>query len=225
MSEKSTLSVKLREKGKFSRKEDEVPAVLYGAKRESLPITLNRKDFFKLYKEAGESTLVELDIEGKKDKPAVLIYEVQKEPITGNILHVDFFEPNLKEEVEAEVPLNFIGEAPAVKSLSGTLVKNIYSVIVKALPEKLPHEIEVDVSKLETFDDVFYAKDLPVSSEVEVLQEDDAVIAMVTAPEDVDAELEKPIEEGEEPEVEGEEKEEESEEETEQNEEKKEETS
>ncbi len=195
------------------REKDKIPAVLYGAKRKNTPLLVDKKKFVKLYKEAGESTLVSLEIEGKKERPLVLIYDIQQDPVKGEIIHADFFEPNLKEEVEAEIPVVFVGESPAVKEKDGTLVKNIYEVVVRALPQNLPHELEVDVSVLEDFHDIIYLKDLKVPSDVKIIGSDDTVVAMVSAPEDVEAELEKPIEEGEEPEVVGKEEEKEAEDE------------
>ncbi len=203
MSDKKTLTVKKREKGEIIG-EEMIPAVLYGPKRESVLISINKRDFTKIYQSVGESSLIILKIEDNNEKISVLIYETQKKPITGEIIHVDFLEPNLKEKVEAEVALVFTGESPAVKAINGTLIKNFYTVNVKALPEKLPHEINVDVGKINTIEDVVCIKDLDVSSDVEIMHEKDAVVAMVSAPEDVEAELEKPIEEGEEPEVIGE---------------------
>ncbi len=186
-----------------------IPAVLYGAKKENIIFSVNKKDFLNLYSEVGENNLIDLEIEDNKKNLTVLIYETQIDPETREIIHVDFYEPNLKEEVEAEVPLDFFGSSLAVEEESGTLVKNAYSVIVKALPESLPSELKVDIGKLKTFDDVIYVKDIDLPENVQITQDPDAVIAMVSAPEDVETELEKPIEEEGEVEVVGEKKDEE----------------
>ncbi len=214
------ISVKKRDK-KEKGSDEYIPAVLYGPKTENALFSINKKEFAKLYKSAGESTLITLEVEESKERPLVLIYEVQKDPFKKDIIHVDFFKPNLKEEVEAEIPLVFIGESPAVKDLDGTLVKNMYSVNVKALPQNLPHEIEVDISALKTFDDAIYVKDLSVPENVTITQDSEWAVAMISTPENVEEELEKPIEDGEEVEVIGEkEKEEEAQEEEEKKEEK-----
>ncbi len=208
---KDKLLAKVRKKKEKSKNNDEIFGVVYGPKRESTPIFINKKEFIELYKNAGESTLINLEIKDAKKKAPVLIYDVQEDPYTREIIHVDFLEPNLKEKVEAEIPLEFEGEAPAVKDLDGTLIKNTYSVDVKALPDKLPHEIKVDVSILKTFDDAIYIKDLHVEEGVEILHEGDMTVALVSKPEDVEAELEKPITDEGEPEVVGEKEEEEEE--------------
>jgi large subunit ribosomal protein L25 len=92
------------------------------------------------------------------------------------------------------VPLVFEGEPPAVKELGGTLVKNILEVDVKALPEKLPHEIKVNVEKLKTFEDAVLIKDLEVPQGVEILKDPEETVALVTPIQDIEGDLEKPIE-------------------------------
>jgi large subunit ribosomal protein L25 len=209
---KKKISVKIRE-SKEKVSEEMMPVVFYGAKRKSTLLSVNKKEFANLYKEAGESTLITLEIEDRKEEPPVLIYDIQRNSLTGEIIHADFFEPNLKEEVEAEVPLVFVGEAPAVKDFDGTLVKNMHTLNVKALPQNLPHEIEVNIEKLKTLDDVIHIKDLKISKDVEILYDQEGVIVMISSPENVEEELEKPIEEEKEAEVVGEKEKEENKEE------------
>jgi large subunit ribosomal protein L25 len=217
---KKKISAKTRESGK-KVEENMMPVVLYGAKRKSTPLMVNKKEFVALYEEAGESTLINLEIDDKKEKPAVLVYEIQRDSLTGEIIHADFFEPNLKEEVEAEIPLVFVGDAPAVKDFDGTLVKNMHVVNVKALPQNLPHQIEVNIEGLKTLEDMIHIKDLQIPSDVEILHDKEGVVVMISRPENIEEELEKPIEEEKEVEVIG--QKEEKEEGEEQQEEKKEE--
>jgi large subunit ribosomal protein L25 len=101
----------------------------------------------------------------------------------------------LDEEITATVPLVFEGQALAVKDLGGTLVRNIHELEVKALPQNLPHEIKVDISKLKTFEDNILVKDLIIPKEVKILKTPDETIAFVSEPEKIEEELEKPIEE------------------------------
>ena len=125
----------------------------------------------------------------------VLVHQTQKDSFSGKFLHVDFYQPLLTEETEANIPLVFEGEAPAVKELGGTLVKNIQEVEVKALPQNLPREIKVNIEKLKTFEDSILIKDLIVSKDVEILKNSEETVALVTPQEKVEEELEKPIEE------------------------------
>jgi large subunit ribosomal protein L25 len=174
------------------REQNILPAVLYGPEIKNVNIKLNLKDFEKVYKEAGESSLISLNLEGKVY--SVLIHEVRLDPLKSTPLHVDFYQPILTEEVEAWVPLVFEGEAPAVKDLGGTLIKEVQEIEVSALPEKLPHEIKVDVSSLKTFEDEILVKDLKLPEGVSIDKEPEDIIALVTPPEK-EEEFEKPAEE------------------------------
>ncbi len=192
-----SLSAKIRKvkgkKVKSLRKEGVLPAVLYGPKIKTQNLEITLKEFEKVYQAAGESSLITLEIE--KKKLPVLIHEVQRDPLTDKVIHVDFYHPSLKEEVEATVPLIFKGESKAVKELGGTLVKNISEVKVKALPQNLPHEIRVEISQLETFEDKILVKDLKLPEGVKVLRSGEEILAFVSPPEKVEEELAKPIEE------------------------------
>ena len=193
-----TLPAKIRKtlgkKVKALRERGVLPGVLYGPRiKETLPLEINFKEFEKVYKEAGESTLVSLEIEGKKTP--VLIHEVKLDPLTGKPIHIDFYQPSLEEEVTVAVPIIFEGVSPAVKELGGTLVRNIHELEVKALPQNLPHEIKVDISKLKTFEDDILVKDLVVPKEVKILKDPEESVALVTPPEKVEEELVEPIEE------------------------------
>lgn len=170
-----------------------LPGVLYGPEIENIPIQFSLKDFAKIYEQAGETSLISLKIDNKKY--LALIHDIKNHPLTGAIIHVDFYQPILTKEVEVWVPLIFEGEAPAVKDLGGTLVKEIQEIEVRALPEKLPHEIRVNVSILKTFEDEILVKDLKLPEGVKVNKEEKDIIALVTPIEKVEEELEKPIEE------------------------------
>lgn len=192
-----SLSAEIRKdfgkKVKNLRKKGILPGVLYGPKIENRPLEIDLKEFEKIYKEAGESSLISLEVDKKKF--LVLIHEVKLDSLTEKPVHADFYQPRLDEEVEVTVPLVFEGEAGAVKDLGGTLVKNISEVEVKALPQNLPHEIKVSIDRLKTFEDNILIKDLIVSKEVKILKEPKEIVAAVSPPEKVEEELEKPIEE------------------------------
>jgi len=195
------ISIKAEKREDFSnkvkklRKQGIMPAVLYGPKIDNLFIKINSKEFEELYKKAGESTLISLEVGEKKF--SVLIHEIKKDPITGKLIHADLYQPILTEKVEANVPIVFEGEPLAVKELGGTLVKEIQEVVVKALPQNLPHEIKVNVENLQTFEDEILIKDLHIADNVEIQKNANEVVAIVTPPQKVEEELEKPIEEGE----------------------------
>lgn len=193
-----TLSAKIRQtqsrKLKTLRQKGVLPAVLYGPGLKNENLEVDMKEFEKIFQAAGESTLISLEVEGKK-KYLVLVHDLDRDPLKDTPIHVDFYQPDLKKKIEVKVPLILEGEAPAVKNLAGTLIRNIAEVEVKALPENLPKEIKVDVTGLETFEDNILVKDLKVSEGVEILKKSEEIVAHVAPPEKVEEELEKPIEE------------------------------
>ncbi len=185
-----TLQAKARE----DTKADSLPAVLYGPKTKNQTLSLNQKDFEKILAKTGETSVVNLEIEGQKDNHTILIHEIQKSPVTGKIIHVDLYQPDLTKKVEADVPLVITGISLAVKELGGTLVKNFSEIKVKALPMDLPHEIAIDVSGLLNIHDEIKVKDLNIPEGVEVLKDINDIIVSIAPPTDVEAELKKSAE-------------------------------
>ena len=178
------LKVKVREvlgrKVKTLRKKGIIPAVVYGLKAKSIPLEIDYSEFEKVYKEAGESTVIKLKT-GKESKN-VLIYDVAMDSVSDKFIHVDFYEVRMDKPITAAVPLVFEGEAPAVKNLEGVLVKNITEIEVEALPANLPHEIKVDISVLKTFDDLIHIKDLKIPDGVKISINPDEIVALVSPP-------------------------------------------
>ena len=178
-----------------------IPAVVYGKDFEPQNLWIDSVAFVKVFAQAGTNTVISLTVEGEKKELNVLVYEYQTDAITNDFTHVDLYLVDMKQTVEAEIPLNFVGIAAAVKELGGTLVKNTDAVLVKALPGDLPHEIEVDLTKLATFEDNITDADIAVGDKVELMIEEGAVIASVSEPrseeeiaaldEDVDADVSK----------------------------------
>ncbi len=172
-----------------------LPAVLYGPKTKSENLEIDAKEFDKVFSQTGESTLISLEVEGKKDKYLVLVHDISRDPLSSRPIHIDFYQPSLTEEITVKVPIILEGEAPAIKNLGGTLVKNIAEVDVKALPQSLPKEIRVSVTGLATFEDHVLIKDLKLPEGVKVLKDPEEIVAHVTPLEKVEEELQKPIEE------------------------------
>lgn len=180
---------------KFLRKKGQLPAVLYGPRMNNVLLELNYRLFEKVYEAAGESSLVFLKIKGEKKPYHVLIHDVQRNPLTGNFIHIDFYQPSLDKKIEVDIPLEFFGESEAVKNLGGTLVKNITEISVRALPQNLPHKIRVNIEKLKTFEDRIKVPDLETPQGVEILKDAQEIVVSVVPPTKVEEELEKPIEE------------------------------
>lgn len=192
----ANLTAEKRDKEKSNnalREQGQLPAVVYGPERKDQAIKVQTKEFRKAYHQAGRSSLIDLKVGEKRDK--VLIYDIQKHPVSGDPLHVDFYQPSLEGKVEVEVPLNFTGESNAVENLNGTLIRDITKLKVESPPREIPDEIEVDISPLEEFSDDLQVKDLEVPAEVEILEDPETIVASVVPPKEVEEELEQPIEE------------------------------
>jgi large subunit ribosomal protein L25 len=199
MNKAITLKAETREvtgkKVEKLREKDIIPAVMYGHKIAAQNLSVNYLDFKRAYDKAGESSLIELETGDKKVN--VLVHDTQVDPMSGKFSHIDFFQVNMKEEVETEIPLEFVGEAPAVKELGGVLVKSLDEVTVKCLPADLPEKFEIDIAKLATFDDSISVKDLNIPERVELLTDPETVIVSVQEPrtEEELSELETKVEE------------------------------
>ncbi len=216
--DKHTLKAEKRkilgQKVKTLRKEGIMPANIYGKKVKSLAIQVPFNEFEKIYKEAGETGIVEISVNGSKR--SVLINNVQIHPVSDLPLHVDFLQIDLKEKVTADVPVDFIGESPAEKSGLGTVVQYINEIEVEALPTNLPEKFEVDLSTLTKVDQTVLAKDLDVDvKKVEIKSDLGQILVKVEPPrkeeevitpveteeeEGTEEEGEEPSEEGKEPE-------------------------
>ena len=167
---------------KVMRAQGLLPAVVYSKEIETINLSLSFEDFEKLYKEAGETTIVDLKIEGEAEPRAVLVKTLQYDPVTDIHIHVDLFQIKVGEKLKATIPLRFEGESLAVKDLGGILITNKDEVEVECLPRDLPKDIEVDISGLENIDDSIAVKDIKVPAGVEILDELDDSIMVVTPP-------------------------------------------
>ena len=170
-----------RKAAKKDRLNNSIPAVLYGHGIPTQPLMLNQLDFVRIFRSAGESTLIDLSVDAG-ESVKVLIHSIQQDPLKDTISHVDFYQVRMDEELTAEVELVFIGEAPAVKDLGGTLVKNFSNIEIQCLPKDLLHNIEIDISALASFDDLIRVKDIKLPAGVVSLTDSEGVIAAVSAP-------------------------------------------
>lgn len=190
----TTLELKSKKREVFGKKvktlknEGQIPAVVYGGRNSNLPISINFDEFNKVFKIAGETTIIKLFIDGEKFRN-VLIYDIFKDPVKGNVRHVDFYEVKMDEKIIKKVPLVFAGTAPAVIDLGGVLVKSMQELEIRAFPADLPRDIQVDISMLKTFDDNILVRDIKLPNNVETLENQQTSVAVVMAPRS-DAEIE-----------------------------------
>jgi large subunit ribosomal protein L25 len=180
-----------------------VPGVVYGKGEGSTNVQVEAKTFETLYRAAGKTSVVKFHVPGNRGATSGFIKGVQRHPLSGQAIHVDYYLVNLDVEMEVDVPLVFTGEAPAVEETGGTLLHNLSSVRVKALPADIPHEITVNVATLVSLDVAIHVRDLSLNRDlVHVLTDGETLVATVVPPR-VEEEPEPVVAEGEE--LEGEE--------------------
>jgi len=167
-------------KVKSLRKKGLLPCVVYGEGVESQAIATSFVDFERVFKQAGESTLVTLNVEGKPYN--VLIHDVEYHPIKGQAIHADFYAVRMDKSIKATVPLQFVGESAAIKTEGGILVKVMHEIEVEALPKDLPHELHVDLTLLLTLESKVLVKDIKLPVGVEITADGDDLIALIETP-------------------------------------------
>ncbi len=175
-----TLAATKREetgsRGKRLSAPETLRAVVYGPKQESTPIEVSSRDFDRLLRTSGESSVVELS--GLGSTLQVLIQDVDRDPVTNAPRHVDFYAIEKGAKVEVAIPLEFVGESPAVKA-GASLVKVMHELEIEASPADLPHDIKVDISVLAEVGAQILVSDLSIPKGVEVKAEADQVIALI----------------------------------------------
>jgi len=198
---------------KDARNAGRIPMIYYGKGSENVNVSVDYQDFRRTYEKAGKSAIINLKNEEGKEIP-VLVHEIQYHPVSDEMIHIDLMVVNLNKVIHTEIPLTFVGDAPAIRELAGMFMNNKDVVNVECLPKDLPHEIEVDISSLVDFNCSITVADVKAPEGVTILDADDINIATVTAPREEEEEA--PVEavavegeEGEEGEEGGEEKKEE----------------
>ncbi len=148
-------------KVKQLRKQNQIPGVIFGMGKKSEPISITSQELNRLYETAGESGLLELEVNGGQLVNAI-ISEVQKHPLTEQLIHVNFRQVNLTEKISTKVPVVLEGEAPIVKTGEGIALHLLNEIEVTCLPQDIPHEIRVDITTLTQIDAALQVKDLPI---------------------------------------------------------------
>jgi len=198
-----TLSAQIRtitgKKVKQLRRDNIIPAVLYGHKIKPKLLAFNSVEFNHVYIEAGTSTVVKLNIKEEKDVINTIIHQIDKDPVSDKIIHADLMQIRMDEKIKTEIPVILEGaeEAPVVKEKEGSIISNKTELTIEALPNDLIHEIKIDVSTLSEFDQVIHVKDIKTPPAVTILDEPDEVVVSIQEPrsEEELAELEEEVKE------------------------------
>jgi large subunit ribosomal protein L25 len=176
----------LKAKARVPKKEGDfsgwIKGVVYGPEmKENKLVWVRLQDFNKAFEEAGRSTLVDLKIDEKEDY-SVLFHEMQRNYLTNDLTHIDFYKVKMGEKIETNIELNFIDEAPAVKESGAILIKSLYNLDVRCFPRHLVSSIDVSLKSLEDYEDYVYVKDIDVAKEIEIINNPDTVVVSLSRP-------------------------------------------
>lgn len=163
------------------RRQGFLPIEFYGHGVANQTLMTSAQDFRRLFRLAGESTVLDLKVEGGKDSKA-LVHNVDYHPVTSDILHVELINVNMNEEITTHIPVILEGQAPAVKEQGGILIQNLDEVEIRCLPGDLVHELKVSVEGLVDFHSVLHVSDIPVPAKIQILTDPEVAIATVSAP-------------------------------------------
>lgn len=159
------------------RNEGIIPAVVYGPDLEPVNIQLLRSELQKTYRDAGSSSVISLNVDGGKNSYDVLIHDFDMDPVTEFVVHVDFYAFKKGQKLTASIALNFVGEPATIKSHNAILVKQIEELSVQCLPKDLVSSIDVDLTAIQTLEDVIKVSDLKLPAGIEPEHDADDIVA------------------------------------------------
>ena len=167
-------------KTRFLRRQGITPTHLFGHGLESLSLQCDTAELQHIIARARTTRLISLKIEDDKHPRSVFIREIQKDVIKGKLLHVDFYQIRKTEKMKADIPIVLVGEAPAMKQKGRMLTHSLINLSIECLPDKLPPQIEVDLSPLEEIEQAIYVKDIPLSPDITVFTDPDQMVVKVS---------------------------------------------
>jgi len=170
----------LGKKTRFLRRQGVTPAHLFGHGLESLPLQCDTAELQQIIAKAGTTRLISLGIEGDKRPRSIFIREIQRDACTGKLLHVDFYQVRMEEKIKSDIPIVLVGEAPAMKEKGRVLTHGVTSLSIECLPEKVPPQIEVDISILEEIEQAINVKDIVLDPGITVNADPEQLVVKVT---------------------------------------------
>lgn len=170
----------LGKKTRFLRRQGIIPTHLFGHNLESLSLQCDTAKLQRIIAQAGTTRLIALEIEGDKHPRSVFIREIQKDEVNGQLLHIDFYQVRKREKIKAEIPIVLVGEAPAMQLKGRMLTHALTSLSVECLPDKLPPQIEVDLSRLEEVEQAIYVSDITLSPDITLITDPAQLVVKVS---------------------------------------------
>ena len=188
----------LGKKARFLRRQGITPTHLFGHGLESLHLQCDTAELKRIIAQAGTTRLIALEIDADKQPRSVFIREIQQDAIGGQLLHVDFYQIRKSEKIKSDIPIVLVGEAPAMQLKGRMLTHTLTNLSIECLPDKLPPQIEVDLSPLEEIEQAIYVRDITLSPDITVFTDPDQMVVKVIEArvvEEVVAEVEEEAEE------------------------------
>jgi len=174
------------------RRQKLIPAEYYGHGVANQSLALPYGEFRRLYRQAGENTIIELKVEGGKNAK-VLVHQVDYHPVSGDITHVEFINVRMDEEVTTHIPVHLEGQAPAVKELGGVLIQSIDEIEIRCLPANLIHEVTLNVESLVDFQSALHVSDIVLPKNITLMTDAELTVVSVTPPRVEEAHDEAPV--------------------------------
>lgn len=177
---KATKRDVLGKRNRFLRKQGITPAHLFGHNVESMALQCDTADLKKIIDHAGTSRLVSLSVTGDKGVKSVFVREIQRDALSKQLIHVDFYQIKKGEKISMSVPIVLVGESPALKGKGRLIIHGIDELHIDCLPEKVPPQIDVDISVLENVEDMILVKDLKLDSSITIHADPEQLIVRVS---------------------------------------------
>jgi large subunit ribosomal protein L25 len=167
-------------KVRFLRRQGIVPANIYGHGIASIAINVDTRSLKHLLAHTGKTDLISLKVDNSREPIRVLMREIQRNPLTDEPLHVDFYQVSMTEKIKADVPLVFVGEAPVLKKVKNSSILHLLDALeIEALPDDLPHSFEVDISNLDELDNTIHVKDIPLGQGITLFSDPEQMVVKV----------------------------------------------
>jgi len=171
----------LGKKVRFLRRQGVVPLHVFGHGIASLALQSDTTQIQQVLAQAGKTKIITLKLEKAKTPRNVMVREIQRNPMTGELLHIDLYQVKMTEKINVEVPIHLIGEAPALKLRENMLKQELYSLSIECLPDKVPASIEVDISSLNEAEQSLQVGDIILDKEITVLNNSEHLIAKISS--------------------------------------------
>lgn len=169
----------LGKKTRFLRRQNIVPTHLFGHGIKSQALQCQNDELSKVIKQAGMTRIINLHVGAEKQPKKVFIREIQRDCLSGDLLHVDLYNIRMTEKMTAEIPIVLVGEAPAMKEKSRIVAQSLSHLSVECLPDKLPPQIEVDLSPLEELGQALHVSDIKLVSSITILTDSENLIVKI----------------------------------------------